>query len=273
MPAGRACLLTIAAAAISMGLSGSTARAQDQGGQRTVRDYCLKVAPGKAAEFEAHIRDVEEPLARSRRDAGEFDWLVVARGVIPAGTSARCDYRVGFGYKGLPPEELSKDGLDAALKRARLPLTADQLIAKRRALASLVATEIWGRIDGIGPGLAKDGYLRLNHYRILDETSEWVRMETTYWKPLMDAWLKEGGIGGWGVYGLWMPAGESTPYGGLTVDTFPDWNALVQGVPVGTLWPKVHPNTTPNDTFRRFDKVRSIHDVEYYKAVTVVGGE
>lgn len=157
MPAGRLRLLTIAAAALSMAWADSTARAQDQGEQRTVRDYCIKVAPGKGAEFEAHVRDVEEPLARSRRDAGEFDWLVVARGVIPAGTSARCDYRVGFGYRGLPPEELSRDGLDAALKRAKLPLTADQLIAKRRALASLVGTEIWAWIDGLGPSLRKDG--------------------------------------------------------------------------------------------------------------------
>jgi hypothetical protein len=67
-----------------------------------------------------------------------------------------------------------------------------------------------------------------------------------------------------------MPGGDSTPYNGVTVDTFPDWNALIRGVPATDLWPKVHPNTTPTEAFRRFDQVRSIHDIEVYKVVEVV---
>jgi hypothetical protein len=59
----------------------------------------------------------------------------------------------------------------------------------------------------------------------------------------------------------------------MTVDTFPDWNGLVQGPPVATLWPKVHPNATITDTFNRFGKVRSIHDVEVFKVVEAVRGK
>ena len=271
MSMGHVRVLTFAAVSIAVGLAAATSRAQDQNPRPTVRDYCIKIAPGKGAEFEAYLRDISLPLAQARADAGEFSWSIIVRGVSPAGSSAPCDYRVAYGYKGLPPEELSREGLDAALKRAKLTLTADQLIAKRSALTSLVAAEIWSQIDGIGPNVEKGGYIRLNHYKVTSgEGSEWVRMETTYWKPIMDAWLKQGGVGGWGLYGLMMPGGESTPYSGLTVDSFPDWNALMQGVPVGTLWPKVHPGTTPTDTFNRFDKVRSIHDIEYYRVVAVV---
>jgi hypothetical protein len=269
MPQTRVRLLTFAAASIAATLAASTSHAQAQAEPSTVREYCLKVAPGKGAEFEAYLRDVGLPLAQARVDAGEFDWSVVTRGVIPAGSSARCDYRVAYGYKGLPPEELSKEGLDAALKRAKLTLTADQLIAKRSALTSLVAAEIWSFIDGIGLDVEKGGYIRFNHYKV-GEMDEWVRLETTRWKPLMDAWLKAGGKGGWGVYALAMPGGDSTLYNGMTIDTFPDWNGLVRGVPMNDLWPKVHPNTEATNTFQRLDQARSIHDVEVSKIIEVV---
>jgi hypothetical protein len=272
MSATRFSLLRITAVTIAVGLIASTGRAQEE--QPTVREYCIKVAPGKAVEFEAYLRDIALPLARARAESGEFAWSVIARGVIPAGSSARCDYRVAYGYKGLPPEEISKEALDAALKRAKLILTADQLIAKRNALTSLVAAEVWSRVDGLGPDVEKGGYLRFNHYKVRNgQYDEWVRLETTYWKAIMDAWLKAGGKGGWGVYGLAMPGGESTPYNTMTVDTFPDWNGLMKGVPVNELWPKVHPNRTTTDTFDRLGEVRSIHEVEYFKVVEAVRGK
>lgn len=271
MKATRIRAFGLAVGSIALGLTAAPSRAQEQ---PMVREYCIKVAPGKGVEYEAFLRDVVVPLAQARADAGEFAWYVAARGVIPAGSEARCDYRVAYGYKGLPPEEISKDALDAALKRARLTLTADQMIARRNTLTSLVAAEVWYWIDGIGPNVEKGGYVRFNHYKVRSgQMDEWVRLETTYWKPLMDAWLKGGGKGGWGVYGLAMPGGDSTRANAMTVDTFADWNGLLRGVPMNELWPKVHPSRTSADTFDRFDEVRSTQDVEYFKVVEVVRGK
>src|SRR5262249_47279405 len=104
-------------------VSVATGFAQEQKEPPTVRDYCLKVVPGKAAEFETYAHDVVVPLNQSRVDAGEIAWFLLVRGVIPAGTSAKCDYRVVYGYKGLPPETLSDAQIDAALKRAKLNVT------------------------------------------------------------------------------------------------------------------------------------------------------
>jgi hypothetical protein len=102
---------------------------------------------------------------------------------------------------------------------------------------------------------------------------EWVRMERTYWKPLVEAWVKDGGKGGWSMYQLWMPGGDSMPYNSMTVDTFPDWNSLLQGVPAGEIWPKVHPNMTTTAAFNQLDQARSVHDIEYYKVVELVRGK
>ncbi len=113
--------------------------------------------------------------------------------------------------------------------------------------------------------------MRLNHNKVKDgEFDEWVRLEKTYWKPLMDSWLKGGGKGAWGLYGLGMPGGDSTPYNGMTVDSFPDWKTFIRGVPSEELWPKVHPGTTITDTFNRFARHRSIQDIEVYKLTEVV---
>ena len=267
---GRIRLLALGALSVAI-VPSTSSFAQGSAEPPTVRDYCIKVAPGKGAEYEAFLRDVSLPLARARADAGEFAWFVAESAVVPAGSSAPCDYRLVYGYKGLPPEAPGKEALSAALKRARPTMTYDEMVAKRTALVHLVSLEIWAGIDGLGPPVEKDHYVRLNHYNVkYGESDEWTRLETTYWKAVMEAWLKAGGRGSWSINTLWMPQGEATPYSGVTVDTFPDWSTLIRGVPVDTLWSKVHPNVAINDLFNRLEKVRSIHDVEVYRVVDVV---
>lgn len=265
-------LLALGALSVTMALaSGALSFAQGSTEPPTVRDYCIKVAPGKGAEYEAFLRDVSLPLARARAEAGEFAWFLAESAVVPAGSSAPCDYRLVYGYKGLPPETPSKEALAAALKRAKPTMTVDEMMAKRNSLTQLVSLEIWYWMDGIGPGAEKDHYIQLNHYNVkYGESDEWVRLETTYWKALVEAWLKAGGKGSWGINALWAPRGDATPFNGVTVDVFPDWTSLTHGVPVDTLWPKVHPNTTLTDVFNRLEKVRSIHDVEIYRVVDAV---
>jgi hypothetical protein len=272
MQTGHVRLLTLAALSIAAGFAqGTVGFAQGQTEPPTIRDFCIKLAPGKGAEYEAFLRDVTLPLARARADAGEFVWFVAASGVVPAGSSAPCDYRLVYGYKGLPPEAASTAALAAALKRAQLSLSVDEMVARRSALTHLVSVDIWYGIDGIGPPSEKDSYVQLNHYNVKSgQFEQWTKLETTYWKPLMDAWLKAGGKGSWSVNTLRWPQGDSTPYNGLTVDIFPDWSSLVRGVPLTDLWPRVHPNTTVDDVFDRLEKVRSVHDREVYKIVEVV---
>lgn len=255
-------------AVLASGVSGFAQGAADPA---TIREYCVKVAPGKGADYEAYLKEVTFPLARARASAGEFDWLLVARGVIPAGTSARCDYLVVYGYKGLAAEEASRDTITAALKQGKVAITFDEMVARRSALTHLVGVELWYAIDGVGPAPEKDNYVALNHNAIKDgQEAEWLKLETTYWKPLVAAWIKAGGKGSWRVSSLRWPTGTSTPYSGLSVDVFADWSSLVRGVPLNELWPKVHPNITSTEVFERLAKTRSVHDQEIYKVVDVV---
>jgi hypothetical protein len=249
---------------------GAAAFTQQQQQPPTARDYCVKVAPGKSAEFEAFLHDVSVPLNQSRANAGEFEWFLAERAAIPAGSSAKCDYRIVYGYKGLPPETPSSEQMDAALKKAKINMSAKDWAAKRDALTQLVDVEIWYYVDAFGPSQAKGSYLRFNHYNIKPGAmQDWQRLETTYWKPMVQEYVKGGGKGFWGVMGLAMPEGDNLPYNAGTIDVFPDWNSLLQGVPF-SLWPKVHPNTDATEVFDRLDKVRSRASIEIYKIIELV---
>lgn len=200
------------AVVLAFAAAASPAFAQNAADPPTARVYCIKVNPGKGAEFDAFLRDVSLPLAQVRADSGE-----------------------------------------------------------RSSLITLAAAEVWWTVEVTGPAIGKGGYMRVNHYKIKPgRWDEWVKAERAGWKPLVEEWNKAGGKGGWGVYGLMMPSGDSLPYDGATVDTFADWNSLIRGVPLGELWPKVHPGFSINETLAHLDKVRSVHDVTTSRIEAVV---
>ncbi len=248
-----------------------TGFSQDQKEPHTVRDICVKAVPGKAMEAESFARDVMVPLNQARADAGEFAWFLFVRGVVPAGSSAKCDFRAVYGYEGLPAETASTEQLEAAAKRAKLNVTGNEIRTKLNSLTQQVDVEYWVNRDSIGRNAQDGSFIRLNHYHVKPQaTNDWIRLETTYWKPLVEAWDKGGGKGSWAAYELWMPQGDSQPYDAMTVDIFPDWNSLLHEVPLGDLWPKVHPHTDMTSVFDQLDRVRSRHDIEIYKVIDIV---
>src|ERR1035437_6178099 len=215
------------------------AAAQDQ--PAYVRDICVKVAPGKGTEFAAMLRDVTAKQMRVRVDEGRAAWFLALSAVVPAGAAARCDYHIVIGYAGFPAETPTAEQTTAELKKAGLNLTSAEYAAKRDSLSSLVNVDIWQVRAEVGPALEKGQYARLNYYRVKPgQQAAWLKLETTGWKPLVES-LKDSHLG-WHLHTLAMPAGEYLHYNALTVDTFPSWTALGQGVPINTAWPKVHPD-------------------------------
>lgn len=249
--------------------------AQDQNQPFVVRDYCVKVAPEKAAQFEGFAHEFIMPMEKARADNGEMAWAMVVRAVVPAGKAAPCDYRFVFGYKGYPGDPDADEAANAAFKQAKLNMTAAEMYAKLDSLGELVDVEYWLQQDGAGGGSAngKGSYLRLNRSKAGD-IDEWRKLESTYWKPLVAEMVKEGGKTAWTAWTLWMPgggpSGDSKPYNVLTVDQFPDWNSMAHGVPLGELWTKAHPHEEMTPFFDASAKAASLYDREIYKIVDIV---
>ena len=248
--------------------------AQDQRQLVTAKDYCVKVAPEKAAQYESFMHEFLMPMNQARADNGEIAWSLVARAVVPSGKSAPCDYRTVYGYNGYPGDPTPDFGvIDAALKRAKLNMTAAQMLAKLTAMGELANVEYWVAEAQVGSGQGKGSYLILNHYKA-NNAAEWLRLETTYWQPLVAEHVKGGAKAAWSVWEMWIPGGappgDSSPYNVQTVDQFPDWNSLVHGLPVGELWPKVHPHEEMTHFFDADGKAASTYDREVYKVVDIV---
>ena len=214
------------------------AAAQDQ--PAYVRDLCVKVAPGKGAEYADMLRDVTAKRMRVRVDSGNAAWWLALIAVVPAGAAARCDYHLVWGYNGFPPEGLTPEQNAAELKKAGLNMTTAEYAVKRDSISSLVNVDIWQVRADTGPALEKGQYVRLNYYHVKPgQQAAWLKLETTGWKPFVES-LKDSRLG-WHLNTLAMPAGEYLHYNALTVDTFPSWAALGTGMPPEA-WPKAHPD-------------------------------
>jgi hypothetical protein len=258
--------------ALVVALAGvAPAGAQSPEEWRSTREYCVKVLPGKARAYEAFLRDVTVPLNRSRAEAGEFESFAVERAVIPAGTSARCDYRLAYTYKGIPPEEATTEQLDAALRRAGLRLTAEQVADQRSALIELVGVNFWGAMDSVGGEWAKGSYVTFNHHKVKDgQFDGYVQLEKT-WKPLVEARIKAGSKQSWHLTGLWMPQGDAVPYNAMTIDVFPSWGELMKaGASFMEEWKAVHPGMPFQMVEDQKAKVRTVYASELFRVVEIV---
>src|SRR5581483_6426968 len=221
------------------------AYAQNQEPRNYVRDYCIKIASGKGGEFAAFTHDVTAKLIQARVDSGDATWGAIARVVTPAGTTARCDYHLVYGYTGKLPEPTSPSSTEAALHRAGLNMSVADMAARRDSLSRLVSLEVMRSADAVPmDAMGKGNYVRINHYKVRSgqSTSDWVSLERSTWKPLVVADNAAGHKSAWSVWVIGMPSGDSVFSNAVTVDVFPDWESLMRGIPVNDLWQKVHGN-------------------------------
>jgi hypothetical protein len=243
-----------------------SAAAQDK--PTYVVDACFKVAPGKGAEYAAMVTDVAAKMARVRVDEGRAAWWLSVSSVVPAGAAARCDYHSVTGYTGFPPEPATAEQTAAVLKKAGINMTGEEYSAKVNSLRTLVNVDIWQARADAGPPIEKGQYLRLNYYRVKPgQQAAWLKLETTGWKPFVES-LKDSRLG-WHLHTLAMPGGEYLHYNGLTVDTYPSWAALGQGLPGGA-WAKVHPDLPAADYLSLVNNTVERYRVDVLRVVEVV---
>lgn len=234
----------------------SIAFGQAQEPARFSRDYCIKVRDGKAQEFSAYLRDVTVKLAKVRVEAGAVASFTIAQAVAPAGRSARCDYHLVYTYVGFPPEEPGAEQTAADMKKAGIFMTHEAMLAKRAELIYLAGMDIWRWRERVGQS-TKGAYARINFDKVHPGmAAEWLDLESNGWKQLAEVAAKEHGTA-WRAASLVMPGGADLPYNAMTIDVFPSWAALGQGIPARAIWNKVHPN---RDMSAHLDRLSTIRD-------------
>ncbi len=120
-------------------------------------------------------------------------------------------------------------------------------------------------------GSAKKGdYFRVNYMKVPD-IDDWAANEKKVWKPLAEAFQKDGLLDGWSINAQVLPGGSDLPYQAVTVDVFPSFNAIFADDPKFVeRFRKVHPDMELGTTFEQFAKLRTIESIKVFELEDVI---
>jgi hypothetical protein len=217
---------------------------------------CIKVTPGKFTEYRQFVDDTSKKMAEARAKAGEIVSWAFLRSIMPAGAEARCDYSISTTYEGIPPKPLDRDGLASSLERAGVKMTAAQYLGKRDSLSQLVAMEMWRTRVRVGQP-EKGHYLFINHMKV-HNAADYYKFETEIWRPLAEAWIKEGTQSGWQFSTLLLPGGTDVKYAARSVDIYPSWEATFKARNPQEIFKKAHPDKDYQQTMGSLTKLRDL---------------
>lgn len=212
---------------------------------------CLKVLPGKAAEFSQFVNDIVKKAVQAEADHGAIEAWTLLRTVFPSGEEARCDYIAISAYSGIPPASQGTERL------------AD-LLAKQGQLARIVSSEMWRTVVLVGT-LQKGDYLYMNFMKVHDAPN-YLAFEQNIWKPMGEAWVKDGTFHAWLVMVPFLPSGIGLPYQLISADVFPSWEKAFQGEEEVETWKRVHPDLTLQQAEGMLVKLRDL-DRRYFLTV------
>ncbi len=245
-----------ACAAIIAALGVTVSAQQAPSGYHTVN--CVKIKPDKASEYRKWGAEEFHKYAQGRIDSGTVSTYYRLRAVIPAGSSAECDYVTVWVYPGAPPAPMGTEELGAALKKAGLNMSAQEFMDRRDSMSTLVSNSMFENEDSAGKA-KKGDYMEVSYMKTSD-VGAWVAFEKKVWKPLAEEMIKDGVQSGWSVNVQVIPFGTDVPYQGVTVDVYPSWEAVFKA-PSDPLFldrfKKVHPDMDADKTLTNMEKVRS----------------
>jgi hypothetical protein len=249
-------------AALAAALSMPVAAQQAPTGYHSVA--CIKVKPENNTEFRKWAEGDVQKYAQSRVDAGALSTWILLRSVIPAGTSAECDYLIVSMYPGVPPKPMGLEELDAALKKAGITVTAQQYVDRRTNLTTLVSNNMFQNQAFVG-AFKKGDYFVVNYMKA-SNVEDYVAWEKKVWMPIADAMAKDGTRTGWSLNTMVFPGGTDVKFNAVTVDVYPTWDSIFNNdfQKFYEQWKKVHPDMELGTTFEQYDKLRHQGDVDIY---------
>ena len=251
------------AAAMAAALSTTLVAQQAPSGYHGIS--CIRVKPGKSADFRALLSGDFQKFEQARVDSGAITAWIVLRTVIPAGTDAGCDYVLVSFYPGLPAAPLSDEDMTAVLQKAGVTATLQEWRDRQRDVAELVSNNIT-QYQALVGGTKKGDYLVFNSMSTTN-AGECVAAQKRIWQPFAEEGVKEGALDGWAVNRQRFPNGAKDPSLVSSVDIYPSWDAMFNffGPDFDTRWKKVHPELSPEEAFAQIDKVCTITHTVLYK--------
>jgi hypothetical protein len=225
----------------------------------------VKTAPGKNSEYVQLLRDTVMKSAQIRADAGEIVSWTLLRAVYPDGEEARANYLISVISERTPQRTRARDELAADFKKAGVTMKADDYIAKRDNLRTLIATEMWRpRVRVAAP--AKGHFLFLNMRKVHDAAA-YIEFENTMWRPMAEEWVRQGAMSGWIFATKVLPAGTETVYTAYSADMFPSWAAAFATRAAQPIFEKVHAGKNYQEFSAKIPKLRDLARREMWEVI------
>ncbi|MDO8538877.1 MAG: hypothetical protein Q7S40_00440 [Opitutaceae bacterium] len=210
----------------------------------------VKVAPGKAADYEQLLNESSRKVAEVRANAGEILSWTLLRTVMPAGQEARADYIISVISEGAPPVPATRASFEENLKKAGAKITASEFMEERSAISTLVASEMWRPRSRVGAP-KKGHYIFIDYMKVQDATA-YYEAEETIWRGMHEERIKRGEMSGWLFATKMLPAGTETPYTAYTANMYPSWQAAFAARSSNqSVFEKVHPGKNLEETMAK----------------------
>ena len=228
---------------------------------------CVKVKPGKTADFNALANGDLRKFAQSRVDSGAISAWLELRTIVPAGSDAECDYAFVTFYSGPPSAPMSDDETVAALKKAGISSSLEEWRQEHDTAGYLVYNSIVRTALQVG-GAKEGDYIVVNDMNVPD-IGAWVDHEKKLWQPIFEDAVKDGAADGWGVEVQFMPRGSKDLHTTYTVDIYPSWEAVYKlfGPGFSDRWTKIHPDVPTSEAMTQEQKFDTIEHTRLYKVV------
>lgn len=230
---------------------------------------CVKIKSGKTAAFNALASGELYKYQQSRVDSGTVSAAVETRAVSPRGAEATCDYQFIEFYSGVPNAPMNEAETTAALQKAGISSSAEELWQQEDAVGYLVSFSIVRQALRVGT-VKKGDYIVVNDMKVAD-TDAWIANEKKLWQPIFEEGVKDGAMDGWGVDVTFMPRGAEDPYRTYTVDIYPSWQAVYNffGPGFPERWKKVHPDVPIAEGMEQEHKMDTIEHTALSEIVSV----
>lgn len=231
---------------------------------------CVKVKPGKSADFNAFVNGDLRKYEQSRVDSGAITGELVLRTISPGGSDAECDYTFVTFYSGLPNAPMSDDETVAALKKAGISSSLEEWRQEHQAVGDLVYNSIDRVVAQVGK--AKEGdYIVVNDMKVTN-VNDWVEHEKKRWQPIFEDGVKDGSVDGWAVVVQFMPRGAKDQHLTYTVDLYPNWQAVYNffGPGFADRWKKIHPDVPIAEGLTEEQKFDTIEHTTLLKVVASI---
>lgn len=231
---------------------------------------CVKVKPGKSADFNAFAKGDFRKYEQSLVDSGAISAAIELRTIAPAGSEAECDYVFVTFYPGLPNEPMSDDQTIAALKKAGISSSLEEWRQEHEAVGYLVYNNINRTVLQVG-GPKEGDYVVVNDMSVPDRNA-WVGNEKKLWQPLFEDGVKDGAVDGWAVIVPFMPRGAKDQHTTYTVDIYPNWQAVYKffGPGFEDRWKKIHPDLPIGESMTQEQKFDTIEHTTLLKVIAAI---